>query len=160
MGKFIARLTMICAVGALALAPVASAYKVPGIPPGKPGGPPTKPKGGNGTSKGAAKAIGKDLAGFTDLELANLGSFTVKLHLPKPGTMLCTVAAGSTPLGAGSATSTKGGKKVNLTVKFTKNGKKFLKAHNGQATTLTVTCTFTPKKGKSATSIATLKTFP
>jgi hypothetical protein len=159
LGKYVARIAALCIAATLAFVPVAGAYKLP-KPPGSPGGPPNKPKGGTTTTKGVTTKVGNDLAGFTDTELAKLGKVTVNFFFPGPGTVSCTVKAGNTKLGAGTATATKTKGTKKLTITFSSSGKTFLKNHNGKSTTLTISCTFKPKKGKSATSTTTLKTFP
>lgn len=158
LGKYVARAAALCIAATLAFVPVAGAYPLP-KPPGSPGGPPKKPKGGTKTTKGVTTKVGNDLAGFTDLELANLGKVTVNFTFPKAGTVSCTVSAGKTKLGFGSATATKKSTK-KLTIRFSSSGVAFLKKNNGKATQLTISCTFKPKKGKSSTSTTELKTFP
>jgi hypothetical protein len=165
LGKYVGRVAALCGAlciaATLAFVPVAAAYPIPKLKPGSPGGPPKPPKGGTGTTKGVAKKVGNDLAGLTDLELAKLGKVTVNFSFPKAGTVSCTVTAGKTKIGSGSATSTatkKSSKK--LTIKFSSSGVAFLKKNNGKATQLTISCTFKPKKGKSSTSTTELKTFP
>jgi hypothetical protein len=142
----------------LALAPSATAYKIPGKP-GSAGGPPTKAKGGSGTSKGGANKIATGAAGFTGSELAAKGKITVKVHVPKAGKLSGKMTARTTKLGSGSATAHKAGT-VNLTITFTSAGKAYLNAHNGQAIKVKVTCVFKPKKGKAQTSAATVTLDP
>jgi hypothetical protein len=158
LGKYVARVAALCIAATLAFVPVAGAYKLP-KPPGSPGGPPKPPKGGSKATKSVTTKVGNDLAGFTDAELANVGKVTVNFSFPKAGTLSCTVSAGKTKLGSGSATATKKTTK-KLTITLSSNGKTFLRNHNGKATTLTISCTFKPTKGKSSTSTTELKTFP
>ena len=144
------RISAALLIAGLAVAPAALAYKVPGAP-GTPGGKPTAPKGGSGTSKTATKKAATAIAGYTGSELANKGSFTVKVRFPKAGMMTCVASSGSTKLGSGSASDGRAGSK-ELTVTFSSGGQSFLNAHNGQAIPVSVSCTFDPTKGKSSTS--------
>lgn len=163
LGKYAARVAALCAAvciaATFAFVPAAGAYKLP-KPPGSPGGPPKAPKGGSKTTKSVTTKVATDLAGFTDSELAKLGKVTVNFSFSGPGTVSCTVTSGKTKLGFGSLKSTKKASNKKLTIKFSSSGVKFLKKKNGKATTLTVSCTFKPKKGKSVTSTTTLKTDP
>lgn len=154
--RIASKLTVATAAVALATAPVAAAYVIPG-PPGTPGGPPTSAQHGSGTSKGATSKVGDAVAGFTAGELASKGSFDVKVHFPKAGKIGCSVKADGTKLGSGSAKATKAESKT-LTLTFSSSGVSFLSSHNGQAVTMTVSCKFTPKSGSSSTSSSTVVT--
>lgn len=140
MGKHIARLSMLCVVGAIALAPAAEAYKVPPI------------TGGSKTSQKSTKSVAKGLQSKTGKKLAK--GLTVEVHFPAAGTMSCTVKGGGKKIGSGKASATKaGGKKLKIT--FTGSGKSFLKTGAGK--NVTVSCTFKPTSGKSSTSSVTVK---
>ncbi len=155
MGTRIAKLVIIGTIGALALAPaIAGAYSVPGSP-GSPGGKPTKPKGGSGTSKSGAADVALEIAGNTGSELANKGSFTVKVKVPTAGVLECKTSSGGTSLGSASGTAKKAGT-LSLTVKFSASGIALLERDNGKAIPVTVACEFKPKKGKSSTSTSTV----
>lgn len=138
----------------LGLAPAAVAYKIPGNP-GSAGGPPTKAKGGSGTSKGGATKIADGAAALTGSELASKGSISVTVHVSGAGKLSGKMSAGGTVLGSGSAKAKKAGN-VKLKITFTSSGKAYLNAHNGQAISVKVNCTFKPKKGKSSTSTSTV----
>ncbi|MGA2925173.1 MAG: hypothetical protein ABSG43_04155 [Solirubrobacteraceae bacterium] len=158
MGKKIARFAIVLAVGALAVAPAADAYKIPKIPKGKAGGPPTTPKGGNSTSKSVTTKIATVIAGYTNTELA-AGKWSIVFTFPAPATIKCTAtAAGNNKLASGTATANKAGAKRALAMKFSASGKAFLTAHAGQATQIVVSCKVTPTSGPSATSTALLTT--
>jgi len=143
----------LCITGGLTVVPVAGAYTVPG-PPGTPGGQPTAPTGGSHASKGLTNAAATSFAGFTGLEVA-LRTPKVKFTFPKAGSVLCTVSAGGTQIGSGSASKGSAGTESFL-INLTDNGRMYLYTNNGTAISLSVTCSFNPKKGKTKTSTSTV----
>jgi hypothetical protein len=152
-GKIIAAATALCITAGLTVVPVAGAYNVPG-PPGSPGGPPTAPKGGSTSSKSLTKAVAVSLAGYTDLELA-LRTPSVTFKFPSAGSVSCSVSAGKTKIGSGSASKGSKGDETFL-VDLTNGGRMFLYDQNGQATSVNVKCTFTPHHGPTSTSTSTV----
>jgi hypothetical protein len=155
MSKVLMKATVTAALIAGAIAPVASAYNVPGAP-GTPGGKPTAATGGSSGSKGATGAAANSIAGYTGLELA-LRTPAPSVFFPRAGKMNCTLAAGSFRLGTGNATKDSSGRK-NLDINLSNNGRSYLYNHNGSAIAIKVTCQFVPRNGKKATSAATVVT--
>lgn len=133
--------------------PLAGAYSVPGAP-GTPGGQPTKPKGGDSASKNVTSAAAQSIAGYTGLELA-LRTPSVTFKFPKAGVASCTMSAGRTLLGSGSASKGSKGNKTFL-VLLTNGGRTYLYNHNGQAVSVTVACRFSPDHGRSSKSTSTV----
>jgi hypothetical protein len=147
-------LAAVCVLVVMALVPAAGAYKIPGTP-GSPGGPPTKAKGGSSTSKSTVSTVAVAIAGNTGSELAAEGSFKAKVRLPSAGKVTCKATSSGTSLGSGSVSSKHAGS-ATLKVTFSTGGVSFLNSHNGQAISVSLSCTFKPKKGKSSTSTATV----
>jgi hypothetical protein len=145
MGKHIAKLGTICAVGALAFAPAAaiakSSYPVPKV-------------SGTGTTKGSTKKAGQQIQHTTGTKLAAKGDLSIKVHFPKAGKMTGKLVGGGKTLGTGSVSATKAGDKT-LKIVFNSFGKTWLASHAGSKVTLTIT--FKPKKGKTQTSSTTVK---
>lgn len=151
--KIVAVAVALCITLGLTVVPLAAAYKVPG-PPGSPGGKPTRPTGGNKASKRLTKAAARSLAGYTGLELA-LQTPVVRFKFPKAGVAFCSVSAGNIRIGSGSASKGSSGSET-FGINFTNSGRMYLYTHNGQAISLTVTCSFVPKHGVKSTSTSTV----
>jgi hypothetical protein len=144
MGKHIAKLGTICAVGAFALAPAAAIAA---------GGGYTVPKvSGTGTTKGSTKKAGQTIQKTKGSTLASKG-LSIKVHFPKAGKITGTVKGGGKSLGTGNVSATKAGDKT-LKITFSTAGKAWLTTHSGSKVTLTLT--FKPTKGKSQTSSTTV----
>jgi hypothetical protein len=164
----LARVGALTATVSLGFAGVVAAYKIPGVPAGTPGGPPTKPtttNAGPGSTKGAgtatantAKALGTSLAGLTNLELADQGTFTITVHFPTGGTMVAHVSTNGKSIGTGVAGRNNKGTGP-LGMNFSSSGRSLLRSNVGKSLTLLIKMTFVPKGGsKDTVSQVTLKT--
>jgi hypothetical protein len=151
--KMIAVVTTLCVGVGFTAVPLASAYPIP-IGAGLPGGQPTKPQGGSSASKSLTKTVAVSLAGYTGLELA-LRTPSVKFNFPASGSVSCSASVGKAKYGSGSASNGGKGSKT-FSINLTNNGRTYLYNHNGQAISLSVKCTFTPKKGAKSTSTSTV----
>jgi hypothetical protein len=143
MGKHIAKLGTICALGAFAIAPataIAGNYPVPKV-------------SGSGSTKSSTKKAGQTIQKTKASTLANKG-LTISVHFSKAGKITGTLTGGGKTLGTGSVSATKAGTKT-LHITFSSAGKAWISSHAGSDVTLTLK--FKPTKGKAQSSSTTVK---
>ena len=168
MGKHVAKLGAMCVTGALAVAPTAGAYNIPGINPGNPGGPNTSPSGGNHASRASVNRVAGRMTGLTGAELALKADITVTLHYPKGGRFKCSITGTSTPpagygvpqttnIGSGKSRHKHHGAR-NITIVFGLGGISFLNASSAVGVSITTSCTWHPQHGHSSTSTTMFET--